>query len=127
MNRKIGMLILMLAVTQLAYASTKEENELMHVDLERVGKVSVLGPIDSWTRVDDDTIIVWTSAFRPYLIDLTRPAIDLKFVQTIGVSTTVGQIQERFDNIIVAGIPYPIQAIYKLDRESAKKVREGRE
>jgi hypothetical protein len=124
MIRKIGTLVLVLAITQFAYAGTTEQNELTHVDLERVGKVSVLGRIDSWTRVDDDTVIIWTTAFRPYLIDLSRPAHDLKFTQTIAVTSTAGQIQEKFDQVIVEGISYPIQAIYKLDRESAKKVRQ---
>jgi hypothetical protein len=75
--------------------------------------------------VDDDSIIVWATPFRPFLVDLSRKSHDLRFTNTIALTSSAGQIYEKFDSVIVDGIRYPIKRIYKLDRASAKSMRKN--
>ena len=78
------------------------------------------GRLNGWRAVDKDTLIVWTTPFRPYLIELRRPAFGLRFAEVIGVTSTHGTVHAKFDSVRVDGFRYPIKSIYKLTKEQAK-------
>ena len=88
--------------------------------LEPVDHIPALGRIHSWEAVDRDSLIIWRTAFDPYLVRLDRPSPDLKFAHAIGVSEFTGRIHSRFDSIYVGGFKYRISEIYRLSKEDAK-------
>lgn len=123
MKKLVGTLILVLGLSQVAVAAARSGNDIAFEGLDRVGHISLFSGIYGWNNVDDDSIIVWASPRRPFLIDLSIKSRDLKFANRIGITSTAGYVYEKFDSVIVDGIRYPIRGIYKLDRESAKHMR----
>jgi hypothetical protein len=87
---------------------------------EPVRSIPALSRLYSWQAVDEDTLIIWATAFRPYLVELSWPSHDLKFVEVIGVSESAGRVHSRFDSVYVRGINYPIDEIYELTPEQAR-------
>jgi hypothetical protein len=77
----------------------------------------------SWSAIDDDTVIVWASAFDPYLVELAYPSHDLKWVETIGVTSFGNRVYAKFDSLQVRGFRYPIDSIYKITREEARNLQ----
>jgi hypothetical protein len=120
MNRKLGMMMVAFGLSLTACATTAVDSNVSHEGLEHVSRISSLAAPYSWSRLDDDTILLWTSPSKPYLVDLSRKAYELRFANTIAVTSSAGSIYEKFDSVIVDGIRYPIAGIYKLDRETAK-------
>ncbi len=82
------------------------------------------GRLNNWRAVSRDELILWASPSKPYLVKIWRPFTSLRFVNTIGVSTTAGRVS-KFDYVIVDGQRYPIKSIVALDRETAKEMRWG--
>jgi hypothetical protein len=76
----------------------------------------------SWHPVDDHTVIIWTTAFSPYLVELAFPSNDMQFVQAIGVTSYGSRVYAKFDAVKIRGFRYPIKSIYKLSREEAKNL-----
>jgi hypothetical protein len=76
----------------------------------------------SWSAVDDHTVVVWTTPFTPYLVELAFPSHDMKFVQAIGVSSSGSRVYAKFDSVTIRGFRYPINNIYKLTRDEAKSL-----
>jgi hypothetical protein len=89
-------------------------------ELEQIDSFPMLTRPHSWTAVDEDTVIVWATAFRPYLVELAFPSHDLRFVDVIGVTSVGSRVYAKFDSVKVRGFRYPIDSIYKLTREEAK-------
>jgi|SRR4051812_22283488 len=87
---------------------------------EEVESFTILGGLYSWHRIDDDTLVVWTNPFQPYLVELAFPSHDLPFVQAIGVTSMGSRVYSKFDAVKVRGFRYPIQGIFKLTRDEAK-------
>ncbi len=85
-----------------------------------VDSFNFFGRLDNWRAVDRDTLIVWTTAFRPYLIELRRPSAKLRFAHVIGITSTVGRVHSRFDDVYVDGWPYQIKSIHRLTPEQAR-------
>jgi len=79
----------------------------------------------SWHAVDDDTVIVWTSPFQPYLVELSFPSYDLKWVEHIGLTSVGSRVYAKFDSVQVRGFRYPIASIYKMSREEARNLERG--
>lgn len=79
--------------------------------------------LDGWRPIDRDTLIIWATPFRPYLVKLSRPSYSLPFVQAIGVTSTAGTVYAKFDSVIVDGFRYPISAIYSIDRDTAREMK----
>lgn len=88
--------------------------------LEQVDRIHHFGRIDGWRVIDRDTLIVWTTPSRPYLIELKRRSPDIRYSEAIGVTSTAGTTYAKFDSIRVRGLDYPIEAIYKLSRDEAR-------
>jgi hypothetical protein len=76
----------------------------------------------SWQPIDDHTVVLWSTPFNAYLVELAYPSYDLKFVQAIGVSSSGSRVYARFDALQIRGFRYPINNIYKLSREEAKNL-----
>ena len=119
----IGTAALLLTGLGLASASSPDDRtpvtELSVVP-EPVDSFKFFGRLDSWRAVDRDTLIVWTTAFRPYLIELGRPNPGLRFAHIIGISSTVGTVRSRLDEIYVDGLPYRIKSIHRLSPAQAR-------
>lgn len=88
--------------------------------LQPVESIPMLTRPWSWQRVDDRTVILWTTPFRPYLVELAFPVHDLRFSQILGVTSFGDRIYARFDAVRVRGFRYPIDHIYKMTPEEAK-------
>ena len=87
---------------------------------EAIDEFHFFGRLDGWRAVDRNTLIVWTTPFKPYLIELRRPASGLKFAEVIGLTSTAGTVYARFDTVRVDGFRYPIRAMYRLTKEQAR-------
>ncbi len=83
------------------------------------------GNFNSWRAVGRDELILWASPSKPYLIKIWRPFTSLRFVNTIGVTTTGGRVT-KFEKVIIDGQRLPIKSIVALDRETAKILRWSR-
>ena len=122
MKKLTALTVLLLALSQLAYAGASS-SDATEDSLDRVDRIPLLGGLYGWNRVDDDTVIVWVSPFRPFLIDMSRKSHDLRFANAIALTSSAGYVNEKFDSVIVDGLRYPIKAIYKLDPAYAKKMQ----
>ena len=80
------------------------------------------GGFMNWRAIGRDELIIWASPSKPYLVKIWRPYTSLRFVHTIGVTSTTGRVT-RFDNVIVDGQRLPIRSITALDRETAKNLQ----
>jgi hypothetical protein len=78
----------------------------------------------SWQPVDDKTVIVWSTPFDAYLVELAFPSHDMRFVEAIGVSSSGSRVYAKFDAVTIRGFRYPIDNIYKLSREEARNLTE---
>ena len=76
----------------------------------------------NWRAVSRDELILWATPSRPYLIKIWRPFTSLRFVNTIGVTSSAGRVT-KFDKVIVDGQRLSIKSITALDRETAKDLR----
>lgn len=110
------------AVAAGAQAAPASRNVTIGVDLDPVDHIPALSRFYSWSAVDDDTLVVWATNSRPYLIELALPSYDLRFAEAIAVSEFAGRVHSRFDSVYVRGQRYPIEAIYRLSREDAKAI-----
>ncbi|HLF12809.1 MAG TPA: DUF6491 family protein, partial [Gammaproteobacteria bacterium] len=84
---------------------------------------SMLARPYSWSAVDEDTVIVWATPFRPYLVELAFPSHDLRFADVIGLTSVGSRVYAKFDSVKVRGFRYPIDSIYKLTREEARNLK----
>ena len=92
---------------------------------EQVDSIPMLSRPHSWQVIDDDTVIVWATAFNPYLVELAFKSHDLKFAQVIGITQFGSRVYARFDAVKVGGFRYPIDSIYKMTREEARNLVRG--
>jgi len=114
---------LILGVAGVTHASPETSPGAGHAGFEQVQRIRIAGQIDGWRNLDDRSIIVWATPFDPYLIELSRRSPDLRYTNTVGLTSSAGSVHEKFDSVIVDGIRYPIKAIYKLDRKSARTMK----
>lgn len=103
-------------------ARNADEGELQAPAYQEVDSFSILSRLHSWQAIDDDTIIVWTTPFQPYLVELAYPSHDLRFAQAIGVTSIGSRVYAGFDSLRVGGFRYPINSIYKMTREEARNL-----
>jgi Family of unknown function (DUF6491) len=120
-KRKLLLALLVLAVAPLM-ASANDSISSSLDGLKQVKSFPLFGRADSWHELDRDSLIVWSSFSRPYLLKLRRPSRDMRFVHAIGLTSTAGSVSARFDDVIVDGWPYRIESIYALDRAQAKEL-----
>jgi hypothetical protein len=98
-----------------------EQRELpLTSTLEPVDRIPAMTRLHSWSVVGEDTLILWATPHRPYLVRLFRPSPELRFAHSIGVTSFGSQIHAKFDAVEVDGFRYPIREIYKMSRSEAK-------
>lgn len=115
--------------TAIAASDANQENIVQpYSAYEKVDHFPALKRLHSWSVVDDKTVVIWATAFQPYLVALERavPSHGLRFAHVIGVTSSVGKVSARFDWLHVDGISYPIDSIYKLTREQANALTSTR-
>lgn len=93
--------------------------------LEQVDSIPMLTRPHSWQVIDDDTVVVWATAFDPYLVELAFKSHDLKFTEVIGITQVGSRVYAKFDAVKVRGFRYPIDSIYKMTREEARELVRG--
>jgi hypothetical protein len=101
------------------------QDETAQRAFEQVDSIPMLTRPHSWQVIDDDTVIVWATAFDPYLVELAFRSHDLKFAQVIGITQFGSRVYARFDAVKVGGFRYPIDSIYKMTREEARNLVRG--
>lgn len=89
---------------------------------EEVARITMLTRPYSFDVIDDDSVIIWRTRRDPYLVELRFPSPDLRFAHAIGVTSSGSQVHARFDDLRVAGLRYPIDKIYRLSREDARRL-----
>ncbi len=99
--------------------------DALQASLERVDSIPMLTRPHSWHAIDDDTVIIWATAFAPYLVELAFESHDLRFAQVIGITQVGSRIYAKFDAVKVGGFRYPIDSIYKMTREEARSLVRG--
>jgi hypothetical protein len=103
-----------------SFAATETQIDASHPVYEQVESIPMLTRPHSWQVVDDETVVVWATAFDPYLVKLKFKSYDLKFAQVIGITQFGSRIYAKFDAVKVGGFRYPIDSIYKMSREEAR-------
>jgi hypothetical protein len=93
---------------------------------ERVDSFVMFRHPYSWHPIDNRTVVLWATPFDPYLVELSYPSYDMKFVQAIGVSSFGSRVYAKFDALTIRGFRYPIDNIYKLSREEARTLEQTR-
>ena len=92
---------------------------------EEVDSIPMLNRPHSWQVIDEDTVVIWATAFQPYLVELAFGSPDLRFSQVIGVTQFGSRVYAKFDAVRVGGFRYPIANIYKMTREEARDLVRG--
>jgi hypothetical protein len=87
-----------------------------------VDSFPILTRLHDWQFIDNQTVIVWATPWEPYLLRLAYPSHDLRFVQTIAVTSLGDRVYARFDSLRVAGFRYPIDTIYKMTKQEAREL-----
>ncbi len=123
MKKIIFAAVLMLAGSLSAHATTSDGRADEYARPVPVDSMVTFGRMHSWRAIDRDTLIIWTSALRPYLVELARPSADIRFAERIGVTGFGGRVHSRFDSVLVRGLRYPIAEIYRISPEYAKTLR----
>lgn len=113
-----------LATSPIAWATANTQAADETSAYEQVSDFHYFGRLDGWRPVDGDTLILWATPFRPYLVELSRKSPDLRFAEVIGVTSTVNRVYAKLDSVLVGGLDYPIAAIYKLTRDEARNLRQ---
>jgi hypothetical protein len=106
-------------------AASADAADAITASLERVDSIVMLAKPHSWQAIDDDTVIIWATAFDPYLVELAFKSHDLRFAHVIGVTQSGSRVYAKFDAVKVGGFRYPIDSIYKMTREEARSLARG--
>lgn len=124
----IGLLLISLVLTACATTPFKVADKY-NLDNELKEATDIISfRIDSWESIDQQSLIIRADINNYYLVILNRPAMNLTFAQSIGITDTVNRITKGFDNIIVtesgSAEYYRIYKIYKLEsREQATQIK----
>lgn len=108
----------LLAIIGTSGAAAKTQGPQLNLgpSVERI----FLPGLHSWKAVSRQSLILWTSPSRPYLLQLSGPVIGLRFAEHVGIRSTGSSLHARFDSVIVDGFPYPIASITPLTKGQAK-------
>lgn len=92
---------------------------------EEVDSFSILSRLHSWQAVDDDTVIVWATAFQPYLVELAYPSHDLRFAEAIGGNVRRQPRVRGFRLAPRGRLPLPYRQHLQDDTRRGPKPRSG--
>jgi hypothetical protein len=119
MKRFLLLSIVALGTAAAASAAESVPGPTMPI-MNPVRSFQIFGRLDAWQPVDRDSLIVWVTPSRPYLVDLKYGSPDLRFSDVVGVTSTVGRVHAKADSVVIRGIKYPIETIYELDPIQAR-------
>jgi len=123
--KKLALVILLavgLANVSQAATDMKSDDD---ANMRAVDHFQIYYDIDGWRPISRTSLIIWATPFRPYLVTLSMPSYDLRFVQHIGVTSSAGTVFAKFDSVVVDGRRIPIQSIYALDRYTARHMKKS--
>ncbi|HEX9877140.1 MAG TPA: DUF6491 family protein [Gammaproteobacteria bacterium] len=126
MKRSVLAALLVLGTASASWATSSAPGAGLQPAYEQIDSFHFYGRLDNWRAIDRNTLIVWTTPSRPYLVELMRGSPDLRFAQVIGLTSTIGNVHAKLDSVLVRGSEYPIKAIYRLNREQARELRQVR-
>ncbi len=108
-----------------SFAAADRQADAVTPAFEQVDSIPMLTRPHSWQVIDEDTVVVWATAFDPYLVELAFKSHELKFVHVIGITQFGSRVYAKFDAVKVGGFRYPIDSIYKMTREEARELVRG--
>ncbi|MFL6588205.1 MAG: DUF6491 family protein [Luteimonas sp.] len=84
-----------------------------------------LGSINGWTPLGDEALIVWTRPSEAWLLDLSGTCQDLRSTPAIGLTSSMGRVNARFDKVLVRSrgsisMPCHIRQIRPLDVKAVR-------
>lgn len=128
MRNLIPLLILLSLIGGPAFANnaTVLDQKYRFDNLETVERFNNWS-INGWNMIDQQSLIVHTSPSKAYLIILDRRLRDLRFSQSIAISSTLSTIHSRFDTVRVLnhyGMNFParIVKIYRLEGKEQRRL-----
>ena len=77
---------------------------------------------DGWTPVSNDQLVVWTGINEAYLLTVTGYCPDLKFVNTVAVTSTANTV-DKFEKVLVGKDQCFIKEIRPVDTKQMKADR----
>jgi hypothetical protein len=92
---------------------------MQYADLP-VDRFTKLGGITGWRPLGRDHLVVWTNINDAYLLTVSRPCDDLRFANTIGVTSTGSSIT-TFDKVLAGNDRCPIVEIRPVDYKRMKQ------
>lgn len=125
MKRLTFLALLGLGIASLARAETAVEEAVPASAYEPVDVIPALLGFWDFDVIDNDTLILWTTPFRPYLVELAYPSPDIRFAHAIRVESATKLVHARFDSVRIRGLRYPIAEIFKVTRDEARRLRSG--
>jgi hypothetical protein len=108
--------ILVLPIFNIAHASSGD-SAAKGVEVK---SFRLYGPLTKWEPLDKDSLIVWTTPSKAYLLDLRNGSSSLRNAQKIGITSTLNRVAAGQDKVVFDGFRYPIETIQSLDQADAK-------
>jgi hypothetical protein len=101
----------------------KDEPQFNYVDYagEPIDDFTTFG-LDSWSAVSRNQLVVWDSVNRAYLLTVWDSCRDLKFANTIAVTSTSRTVS-KFEKVLVERDSCPIKEIRPIDVKQMKADR----
>jgi len=86
------------------------------------------GRVSSWTPLGPESLAVWTSPSRAWLLEVDGACSDLVFAQGVQLSASTGRVNARFDHVTPIGtgvnsIPCRIREIRPVDVAAFREAR----
>jgi hypothetical protein len=119
MNRHYLASVIASLVLATATAAAAEPTERPALRTE-VKSFNLVGSLNGWHALDRESLVVWTSPSKAYLIQLQRPSFDLRHAEAIGLTSIAGRVSAGFDQVLVDGWRYQIKSIQALDADYAR-------
>lgn len=89
---------------------------------EPVPSIRYLGSPNSFTPLDDSSLVIWTKPNEAFLLDLFGPCQELEWTPVIGLTSRTGRVYAKFDKVLaqrrgspMSELPCPIQTIRPID------------
>ena len=97
---------------------------------EPVRSFHFFGRLDSWTPLGNRAVAVWTRPREAWLLDLDGACNGLEFTPFIGLTSSAGTVNARFDRVLVRdgspmSLPCTIESIRPLDVKAIKQAERG--
>jgi hypothetical protein len=82
---------------------------------EPIDRMTWMGQYYSWEPIGENQLVVFTTPSDAYLLKVSGPCTDLKFVTSIGLTSTASTVYSRLDSVKVRHWRCPIAEIRKVD------------